>query len=1023
MPALPFLCYFSPRRMTSTQERKIRQTGCDVRFDNLTRQLYSTDASIYQISPVGAAFPRTAEQASLVIHATADAGLSITPRGAGTSLVGNAIGDGLIVDFSRHNRQITDLDLEKRSVRVGAGVVLDQLNDFLKPQGFCFGPDVATSSRATLGGMIANNSSGARCPIYGTTADHVISLEIVLADGRFEKIGVSHDSLGPERAEIESLVRAASTEMAERWPPGLIKRWPGYGIERFLRAPNDLTNILAGSEGTLAAIFSAGLKISPLPREKGLGLIFFASVAEAMQATVELLDLKPAAIEHIDRPLFDGTKGQLQFQAARDLLELESKPCESILIVEFYEDVVERLSILQSRKIGLRTKILTDPTQMNMVWSVRKSGLSLLTGCIGPSKPVAFIEDAAVRPEQLPDYVHGLQSIMKPLGLTASYYGHAASGLLHVRPVLDMHSAADLKKYRQVADETSTLVRQFKGSLSAEHGVGIARTEYMRDQLGDELLGVMREIKRAFDPKNIFNPGKIFACSHGAVSPCPGSRDRRLDTARRLHKIDSHLRENFARPLELPFQPVLAFAFKDRSFIGNLEQCNGCGGCLKQSSIMCPTFMATHDEVMSTRGRANVIRAALELRTNPDESGLKSAELDAALSNCLSCKGCTPECPSNVNLALLKAEMLHARWRRDGLPLRERIFSNVDLLGKLGCLMPRLANRFLDSKPVRIAMEKTIGISTQRSLPHYANERFDKWFGKHAVAGAGDPGGQKGFAMRKAAAVNARGYSRGKIILWDDTFVRYHEPHIGIAAVKVLQRLGFEVSLVKNRRCCGRPAFSQGNLDAAAKLAKHNISQFLVRRSLGEGGSSLRDSNASSGAPSPRRAGSGRALPILFLEPSCWSMFVEDYRELKVENAEEIAARCFLFEKFVDDLLAREPEALRFKEQTVNVLIHPHCHAKSITSPAFMGKLAERLPGRKATVLDTACCGMAGAFGTLSEKYDLSLQVAQRLLDQIDHQPAGTEVVASGTSCRHQITDLTNVRPKHMAELLAEALA
>src|SRR5207248_4626832 len=515
----------------------------------------------------------------------------VTPRGAGTSLVGNAIGEGLVIEFSRYNRQITDLDLEKCSVRVGAGVVLDQLNEFLKPHGFCFGPDVATSSRATLGGMIANNSSGARCPIYGTTADHVVSLEIVLADGRVEKIGASHDSLVCERAKIEKLVGAASTEMAERWPPGLIKRWPGYGIERFLRVPNDLTHILAGSEGTLAAIFSAELKISPLPHEKGLGLIFFASVAEAMQATVELLDLKPAAIEHIDRPLFDGTKGQLQFQAARDLLELDTKACESILIVEFYEDVAEHLSVLQSKKIGLRTKIVTDRAQMNMVWSVRKSGLSLLTGCIGPAKPVGFIEDAAVRPAQLPDYVRGLQSIMKPLGLTASYYGHAASGLLHVRPVLDMHSAVDLKKFRQVADETSALVRQFKGSLSAEHGVGIARNEYIRDQLGNQLLEVMREIKRAFDPKNIFNPGKIFA-------------DGR-------HKIDNHLRENFTRPLELPFQPVIAFAFKDRSFIGNLEQCNGCAGCRKDTPIMCPTFIATGEEVMSTRRRTHIIRAAL----------------------------------------------------------------------------------------------------------------------------------------------------------------------------------------------------------------------------------------------------------------------------------------------------------------------------------------------------------------------------------------------------------------------------
>src|SRR5882724_2183156 len=652
--------------MTSAQERKIKQTGCDVRFDNLTRQLYATDASIYQIEPAAVAFPRSAREASAIIHAAADAGVSVTPRGAGTSLVGNAIGDGLIVEFSRYNRQITDLNLEKRSVRVGAGVVLDQLNDFLKPHGFCFGPDVATSARATLGGMIANNSSGARVPVYGTTADHVVSLEIVMADGQIEKIGPAHDTLGAERKKIDTLVRAKDAEMAERWPPGLLKRWPGYGIERFLRGPNNLADILAGSEGTLAAIFSAELKISPLPREKGLGLIFFASVDEAMQATVELLDLKPAAIEHIDRPLLDQTKDQLHFRAARDLLELDTKPCESILIVEFYEDVAERLSLLQARKLGLRTKILTDSAQMNLVWSVRKSGLSLLTGCIGPAKPVAFIEDAAVRPAQLPDYVRGLRSIMKPLGLEASYYGHAASGLLHVRPVLDLHSASDLKKFRQVADQTSALVKQFKGSLSAEHGVGIARTEYMREQLGDELLGVMREIKRAFDPKNVFNPGKIFADG--------------FDPDGHQHKIDNHLRENFTRPLELPFQPVLAFAFKHRSFLGNLEQCNGCGGCLKQSGIMCPTFIATHDEVMSTRGRANIIRAALELRTNPATAGLKSAELDAALSNCLSCKGCTPECPSNVNLALLKAEMLHARWRRDGLPVRERILSNVDLL-------------------------------------------------------------------------------------------------------------------------------------------------------------------------------------------------------------------------------------------------------------------------------------------------------------------------------------------------------
>jgi Fe-S oxidoreductase len=321
--------------------------------------------------------------------------------------------------------------------------------------------------------------------------------------------------------------------------------------------------------------------------------------------------------------------------------------------------------------------------------------------------------------------------------------------------------------------------------------------------------------------------------------------------------------------------------------------------------------------------------------------------------------------------------------------------SDVDLLGRIGCAMPALANAILDFKPTRILMEKTIGISARRSLPHYTRERFDKWFAKHAVAGGADPG--------RASAVNARGYKRGHVILWDDTFVRYHEPHIGIAAVKVLEALGFEVSLVKNRRCCGRPAFSQGNLDAAGKDGKHNVDLL----------SSLQNSNT----------------PILFLEPSCWSMFVEDYRELNIDGANDLAKRCFLFEKFVDDLLAKEPEALRFNEHPATVAIHPHCHAKSILNPAFMKTLAERLPGRKATVLDTACCGMAGAFGALAEKYDLSVQVAQGLLDNIDNQPrtlsgstAGTEIIASGTSCRHQIRDLSNTRARHMAELLAEAI-
>ena len=693
-----------------------------------------------------------------------------------------------------------------------------------------------------------------------------------------------------------------------------------------------------------------------------------------MQATVELLELKPSAIEHIDRPLFDQTKGQLNFEAARQLLELDTKPCESILIVEFYDDVTERLALLSQRKLGLRTTICTKPVEMNLVWSMRKAGLSLLTGRKGAAKPVAFIEDAAVRPAQLPAYVAGLDSIMQPLGLEVCYYGHAATGLLHVRPVLDLHTAGDLRKYRLVADQVSALVRQFKGSLAAEHGVGMARTEYMAEQVGEDLLKVMRQIKASFDPKNLFNPGKIIS-------------DGRF-------KIDNHLRVETEARLTLPFAPVLAFAFKDESFIGNLEQCNGCGGCRKDAPTMCPTFLATGEEYMSTRGRANAIRAALELRFNDDP--LRAEELDAALSNCLSCKACTTECPSNVNLALLKAELTHARHQRDGLPLRERILSAVDLLGRLGCMMPSIANASLDSPWIRQLMSRFLGVTDKRPLPHYASQRFDHWFQKHvATLGACPESGRRERRNGDATVPDRRSRSRGEVILWDDTFVRYHEPHIGIAAVKVLEALGFSVSLVKGRKCCGRPAFSQGNLETAAAMGGHNLD--LIRATEAD-------------------------TAVLFLEPSCYSMFVEDYRELKLPDTESVAKRCFLFEQFVDNLLEREPDALRFNNHSEQIAIHAHCHAKALTQPGYMARLAGRLPGRKATLLDTGCCGMAGAFGALESKYELSLKVAAPLVQQIGAQTNETIVIASGTSCRHQIEHLTPVRPKHMAELLADAL-
>ena len=938
--------------MLNTQQLgALKAANCDLAVDNLTRQLYATDASPYQIVPQAVAFPKSAAQAGSIIQAAAAAGVPVTPRGAGTGLSGGAIGEGVVIDFARHNRGIGRLDLERRTVRVGAGVVLDQLNAFLRPHHLRFGPDVATSSRATLGGMIANDSSGSHAPVFGTTGMHVAALDIVMSDGKVVEVTAESDSLPKQRGLVESIVLFNTLAIAERFPPGLVKRWPGYALARAAEAPRNLLHILSGSEGTLAGIISAELKLVPVPEERGVGLLFFDSVTEAMQATEELLHLKPAAIEHIDRPLFDETRGEREYQAVRDLLELDSKPCGAILIVEFFEGARERLFELSKKKLGTRKLILETPEQADPVWELRKAGLSLLTSRRGDAKPACFIEDAAVRPRDLPAYVAELDSLMKHVGVGASYYGHAAAGLLHVRPVLDLHNAEDLKKFRQIADEVSALVLQFKGSLAGEHGVGIARSEYLKQQVGPDLYQLMREIKQSFDPNNLFNPGKIIS-------------DGR-------YFIDKNLRMGAGYALNLPFEPRLAFVARDGTFTANLEQCNGSGVCLKQTPTMCPTYLATGEEIMSTRGRANVIRAALERREISDP--LASAELDAALSNCLSCRACVTECPSNVNLPLLKAEMLHARIRRDGLTLRDRMLSSVDGLGRLGCAMPRTANAVLRSGIFRATVGRLLGLAPERAMPPFAKKRFDRWFAKRQ---------------------NTAAPTRGQVVLWDDTWVRYYEPNIGMAAVAVLESAGFEVLLAAKRKCCGRPAFSQGNLEEAEKCGRENLAV------LAETGDA----------------------PIIFLEPSCYSMFAEDYAELKLPSAGLIAPRCFLFEEFIDNLLEQEPDALSFDGERERIAIHAHCHAKSLLKADCMTRLAQRLPNRIVTMMDTGCCGMAGAFGMLESKYNLSLKVAEPMVEKIKGQPFGTVVVASGTSCRHQIQHIVAVKLRHMAELLAEAL-
>jgi Fe-S oxidoreductase len=522
-----------------------------------------------------------------------------------------------------------------------------------------------------------------------------------------------------------------------------------------------------------------------------------------------------------------------------------------------------------------------------------------------------------------------------------------------VRPKLDLHTAEDITKYREVADEVSALCKQFKGSLAAEHGVGIARTQYLADHLGPELMDASRQIKQLFDPRNAFNPGKII----------PDGR----------FNIDKDLRQGAGHEIKLPFTVNMGYVERDESFVGNLEQCNGCGGCRKDLPTMCPTFVATGEEIMSPRGRANTIRAALEHRIEGEPLGTES--LAEALENCLSCKACKSECPSNVDIAQLKADLIHARHRQYGTALVDHLSARADLLGRLnaGPLAP-VTNAVMRAKITRWIMAKVLGFTSERTMPPYARQRFDKWFRRRRNNHTG---------------------TRGRVILFDDTWARYNDPDIGKAAVKVLEAAGFEIILPQGRKCCGRPAMSRGVVDLAEKLGRHNVAHF----------------NGQDGDE-----------PIIFLEPSCYSMFIDDYLNLKIPNARKVADRCITFEEFMYNLLHKDPEAMQFNGEALQVAIHGHCHAKALTNVNLMPELARKVPGSQVKMLETGCCGMAGAFGMMKSKYELSKEVAEPLVRQIDELPAGTHLVASGTSCRHQITHLTDAQPLHMAELLAMAV-
>ncbi len=942
----------------------MQQIEGEVRFDKMSRILYSTDASMYQIEPIGVVLPKHERDVLKGIHLAAEHGIAVIPRGGGTGLAGAVVGRGVVMDMSKYMNRILEFNAEEGWVKVEPGVILDELNAFLKPHGLQFAPDVATSSRATIGGMVGNNSAGTHSVIYGKTIDHVLELDLIFADGTRTTAGEldepavkqkceQPDLEGRAYREVIRLARENAEEIERRYPK-ILRRVGGYNLDEFIKKqPFSLARMVIGSEGTLATVVGAKLKVIPLPRAKVLGIAQFGELIASMRAVAPILATRPAAVELIDEMILEQTEGSVELSRARSWVQGAPK---AVLAVEYYGDSEGELrgkldeleTLLDSLELAHTFSRAISEADQADVWNVRRAGLGLLMGVKGDSKPIAFVEDAAVPPERLPDYIAEFGDLMQSLDTRAGYYAHASVGLLHIRPMVDLKDAAEIAKMRFIAESVRDLVMKYGGAISGEHGDGLVRSCWNEAFFGPVLYNAFREVKRAFDPTGMMNPGKI-------VDAPMMTENSRYGADYRADEIETH------------------FDFSaDGGFHRAVEMCNGVGACRKKlAGTMCPSYMATLEEEHSTRGRANALRAAISGRW---EGGLTDHRIADVLALCLECKACKAECPSNVDMAKIKYEFKAHYYAKHGRPLRARLFGNVELMGKLGCAVAPLANGLGNARLSKWMM-KRVGIAPARSLPPFARQTFPHWF-----------------ANRRAPKGNER------VVLFADTYTTYHYPDIGKAATALFESAGYEVILAV-KRCCGRPMLSSGYMDRVKENARFNIENLYRYTEQG--------------------------YPIVGLEPSCVSMLADEYVDLIGDpRARAVADNVYTFEAFVQKFSDRGAFAAPFTDLKKDILLHGHCHQKALwgmgASEAALG-----LPeGFRVTPIQSGCCGMAGSFGYEAEHYDTSLKVGEpRLLEVIRNADETTEIAAAGLSCRQQIAHATGREARHPAEVLADAIA
>ncbi|RDC63496.1 FAD-binding and (Fe-S)-binding domain-containing protein [Adhaeribacter pallidiroseus] len=978
---------------TDKLNRLAQQLTGELHYDSTMRTLYATDASAYREMPLAVAFPADKEDIKTLIQFARQEGTSLIPRTAGTSLAGQVVGNGIVVDVSRTFNQILEINPEERWVKVQPGVIRDELNLALKPYGLYFGPETSTANRAMMGGMVGNNSCGSNSVVYRSTREHLLSVKAILSDGSETEF----TSLSPAAFEAKCLGENAASaletriyqatkamlshpttqeEIRREFPkPTVERRNTGYAVDLLLDTEpftpgTDAFNfckLIAGSEGTLAFLTELKFNIVPLPpKEIGLLCIHCHTIDESLRANLVALKYQPSASELMDHYVLECTKANLEQSQNRFFVQGDPG---AILVVEIAKNTQAEIEAvaaaltadLKLQNLGYHYPLVTGP-DTKKVWTLRKAGLGLLSNIPGDAKPVAVIEDTAVDVNDLPDFIAEFNQILKKHDLYCVHYAHAGSGELHLRPIINLKTAAGNKLFRIIAEEIAQLVKKYRGSLSGEHGDGRLRGEFIKWMVGAKNYQLLEEVKRTWDPDNIFNPGKIV----------------------NTPAMDTFLRYEPGQTTP-DFDTV--FKFKDaQGILRAAELCNGSGDCRKTQltgGTMCPSYMVTRNEKDTTRGRANVLREFLTRSTKANR--FDHHEIKEAMELCISCKGCKSECPSNVDVAKLKAEFLQHYYDANGIPLRTRLVGNFTNLNNVASVAPGIYNFVFTNKFTSRLAKRVVGFAENRPLPLLHHTTLRQWFKKH----------------QKQTPPKFLTGSKGKVNLFCDEFTNFNDAEIGIKAVQLLERLGYEVQMPEHEES-GRTYLSKGLVRDAKKLAVKNVAKL----------SKVVSAN----------------VPLIGIEPSAILTFRDEYLDLVEEDqyqeAQNLAKNSYLIDEFIFAEMGKgniTPD--QFTQEKRLIKLHGHCHQKALSSVAYTQKMLSLPENYTVEVIPSGCCGMAGSFGYETEHYEVSMQIGELVLfPTVRKQPESVIIAAPGTSCRHQIKDGTGRRALHTLEVLYEAL-